>query len=119
MVALVVSMISAWASSRGAHLTAETEQERIDLTVWKESVAELRKQLKSLREQHDAEVIELRDEAKSCHARNDELTDELSGMRAGNHAMRLRMAIMEAQLESVTGRKLPQTGGGQDAVDDS
>lgn len=101
LAAIAAATIAALASSRGQRRNADNEQERLNLDVWKDSVAELR-----------TEVEGLRDEVKDCHAERDALTDEVGGMKIANQAMRMRIAVLEAHVESLTGRKL---GDGHDA----
>jgi septal ring factor EnvC (AmiA/AmiB activator) len=100
--AVTAAAIAALVSARGQRRNADNEQERLELDVWKDSVAELRTQ-----------VEDLRDEVKDCHAERDALTDEVGGMKVANTAMRMRIAVLEAHVESLTGKKL----GGHDDMD--
>lgn len=112
-VAIATSLIAARVSRRGQDATLENEQEKLSFEVWKAGQDELRHQIGDQRKQ----IEELRKEVTECHHARDndrerwdqkeiEYEDELQGMRQGNQALRLRMSILEAHLESVTGRRI-------------
>ena len=88
-------IITSRAARRGQDRSREGEQDRLNFDVWRESVEELRTQ-----------VEDLRDEVAECHHDKAALDDEVGGMKASNQALRMRVAVLEAHVESLTGRKI-------------
>lgn len=110
-VSAIAAVIAAAIAGAGKYRSSETEEERLDLQVWKDSVAELRTQVDGFR----SEVRECHDARDADRVRwqekEDQLVDELGGMKASNQALRMRIAVLEAHVESLTGRPI----GGDDA----